>query len=138
MIFCKVKENFPKLVRFGLVGTLGASINLITYYLATHFAHFGVNLSAVFAFSIAVTNNYVFNHFWTFWQENVNNPLNVRQFMYYLLGNIGGLLINLAVLNSVILFVGIDFHLAGQLLGIVCGMLSNFLFAKKFVFLISS
>lgn len=134
MLYQKIKNNIPKLIRFGLVGTLGAIINFMVYYIAVKFAHFGVNLSAICAFSIAVTNNYILNHYFTFGRENENNSINIQQFIYYLLGNMGGLLINLIVLNMVILFAGGNFHFVGQALGIICGMLSNFIFAKKFVF----
>jgi putative flippase GtrA len=130
----RVKKNIPKLIRFGIVGGFGAAINFTVYYAAFEFLHLGVNLSALLAFGIAVINNYIFNHLWTFRAENSNNTINFRQFSYYLLGNIQGLTINLIILNLFVSFLGMEFHLIGQMLGIFCGMLSNFIFAKKFVF----
>lgn len=102
--------------------------------MASELADLGVNLSAIFAFGVAVTNNYILNHLWTFKAENGDNTINFRQFTYYLVGNVQGLLINLVVLNFVVVVVGMKFHLLGQALGILFGMLSNFIFAKKFVF----
>lgn len=134
MTYNRIKRNIPKLIRFGLVGAIGAAINFTVYYWAAEFAHLSVNISAIVAFCVAIVNNYILNHRWTFGVENENNSINFRQFAYYLLGNIQGLLINLVVLNVVISFAGTRFHLVGQTLGILFGMLSNFIFAKKFVF----
>jgi putative flippase GtrA len=134
LLLKRVKKNIPKLLRFGIVGGFGAAINFTVYYAAFEFLHLGVNLSALLAFGIAVINNYIFNHLWTFRAENGNNTINFRQFSYYLLGNIQGLIINLVILNLVVSILGVKFHLIGQMLGIFCGMLSNFIFAKKFVF----
>lgn len=133
-MYNRIKRNIPKLVRFGVVGSIGATINFATYYVAYEFAHLGVSLSAISAFCIAVVNNYVLNHVWTFRAESGGNSINLRQFAYYLVGNTQGLVINLVVLNLVVFIAGVKFHLFGQALGILFGMLSNFIFAKKFVF----
>ena len=133
-IFKRIKRNTPKLFKFGIVGSLGTGINILVYYLATENIHLNVNISAVLAFCVAVSCNYLLNHLWTFKEENKNNAVNYRQFTYYLLSNINGLVVSLAVLNSVIIFVGIDYHILGQASGILVGMLSNFFFAKRFVF----
>ena len=130
----RVKRNMPQLLRFCVVGTLGAAINFAIYTAVMKFTSLGINISAIAAFGVAVTNNYIINHRWTFSAVNESNPLNRTQFTYYVLGNVVGLLVNLLVLNAVVTFAGIRFHLIGQLLGIVCGMMFNFVFAKKVVF----
>lgn len=134
-LLIRVKRNIPKLLRFGFVGVMGAMINLSVYYAATTLLNWGVNLSAVCAFMVAVTHNYVRNHRWTFTVENKNNQINFSQYAYYVLGNVFGLLVNLVVLNLVISFIGIRFNLAGQALGMLCGMSFNFVIAKKFIFI---
>lgn len=133
-LFKRIKRNIPKLFRFGVVGLVGAAINFFVYFVASEIVHLGVNMSAICAFCVAVSNNYVLNHLWTFRAENELNPVNFRQFAYYLLGNIQGLIINLVVLNLVVILAGINYHFWGQALGILLGMLSNFIFAKKLVF----
>lgn len=134
IFYSRVKRNIPKLVRFGVVGSIGAAINFTAYFVAFEYIHLGMNSSAIAAFLIAVVNNYVLNHIWTFRAENGARPVNLSQFAYYLLGNIQGLMINLAVLNLVVLAAGSGYHFVGQALGIMFGMLSNFIFAKKIVF----
>ena len=130
----KIQRNSAKFIRFGVGGSTGAIINFSIYYFAFDQLHFGVNLSAVFAFFISVINNYILNHLWTFSTENKGNPINIRQFIYYFIGNLQGLGINLMILNITIYLMGMDYHFAGQALGIICGMLSNFIFAKRIVF----
>lgn len=134
IIYRRIKRNLPNLIRFGTVGSVGAVINFSVYVAASQYANLGVNLSSICAFSIAVGNNYVLNHLWTFRAQNEDNPVNFRQFFYYLLGNIQGLVINLVVLNAVVMLAGIEYHLLGQAFGILLGMISNFIFAKKLVF----
>ena len=131
----RVKRNMPKLLRFGVVGTLGASINFAVYTAVMEFTSLGINISAIAAFGVAVINNYIINHRWTFARENESNPINRTQFAHYVVGNVVGLLVNLIVLNIIVTFTGIRFHLIGQLFGISCGMMFNFVFAKKIVFI---
>jgi len=130
----KVKRNMSKLIRFGVVGATGAAINFAVYYWVSELLSLSVNLSAIAAFGVSVINNYILNHCWTFSAENEGNPINIKQLLYYVAGNLQGLAINLVVLNAVIYFLGMDLHLMGQASGILCGMLSNFVFAKKVVF----
>ena len=134
MVYVGIKRNLPKLIRFGCIGSLGALINLATYYVLVEFAHTSVNVGAIGAFGVAVSNNYVLNHFWTFAAENEQNPLNIRQYTFYFVGNLFGLGINLMVLNFVVWNLGKGAHWLGQSAGMLCGMLADFVIAKKFVF----
>lgn len=131
----RIKGNLSQFIKFGCVGLFGAFINLSIYYVLVRFAHTSVNVSSVLAFLIAVTNNYVINHMWTFGVENENKTINLQQYVYYFMGNIVGLMCNLAVLNWVILSIGQEAYLVGQGVGIFCGMTFNFAIAKKLVFL---
>lgn len=134
----QLKINFPKFLRFGIVGSIGTGINFTVYYMMTEIASLSFNASAIGAFGVAVTSNYVLNHQWTFRAENGNRSVNLKQFTYYLLGNLVGLLVNLFVLNVLVAIAGIQHHLVWQMLGIACGMLFNFIFAKKLVFQIAA
>jgi putative flippase GtrA len=133
-IIAKIKRNLQKLIRFAVVGSTGALINFSVYYLAVEYLNFSVNLSAIIAFFVSVVNNYILNHSWTFSVENNGNPINFKQFLYYIIGNLQGLTINLIVLNITVYYLGLDSHLLGQILGVISGMGVNFIFAKKIVF----
>jgi putative flippase GtrA len=64
----------------------------------------------------------------------IDKPLNVRNFSRYVMVNIFGLIINLIVLNLLIYNFGLEFHIQAQFLGILSGMMLNFIFSKKVVF----
>ena len=133
----KLRRNFTKLIRFAAVGFMGALINLLIYFSMTEVASLGLNISAMAAFGSAAINNYILNHLWTFNFENQGRPLNVKQFFYYLLGNLIGLSVNLFALNLLSMTAGIEYHLIWQMAGIILGAVFNFVFAKKLVFQIS-
>ena len=130
-----LKKNQRKLIRFGIVGFSGTVLNFTIYFISVEIMNFYINLGAVLAFAVAVTSNYIFNHIWTFEQEKVNNYLYVEKYIYYIICNLGGLFINLIALNTIVLFLGIDYHIIGQLVGIISGTLINFILAKEFVFI---
>lgn len=58
--------NWVQLVKFGAVGASGYVVNLAVY--TTLVKAFGVHyiLAAVLAFCVAVTNNFLWNRYWTF------------------------------------------------------------------------
>jgi dolichol-phosphate mannosyltransferase len=130
----RIKRNIPKLFKFAIVGSIGAVINLTVYLISSNILGLSLNLAAICSFFIAVCNNYVLNHFWTFKDSSNNYGVSFHQFTFYFFGNIFGLTINLAVLNIFVSYVGVSSHLIGQMLGIFMGMFSNFIFAKKIVF----
>ena len=56
---------FKRFLKFGLVGGLGAIINLVIFALLS-FAGVNYMISSVIAFIIAATSNYIFNSIWVF------------------------------------------------------------------------
>lgn len=135
MVYVRIKRNIPKLIRFGCVGSFGAVVNLATYYILVEFLNFSINWGAVGAFCVAVSNNYVLNHSWTFARENEQNAMNVLQYTYYFAGNLLGLGVNLILLNLTVSFLGGEAYLIGQCVGIAAGMLLNFFVAKRLIFI---
>lgn len=133
----KLHRNLVKLFRFAAVGFIGALVNLSIYFGMTKVASLGLNVSAIAAFGFAIINNYILNHLWTFNFENKGRPINIKQFFYYLLGNLAGLLVNLFALNLLSMTAGIEYHLIWQIAGITLGAVFNFVFAKKLVFQIA-
>lgn len=83
---------------------------------------------------VAVTGNYCLNAKWTFGNASSPTRLGVRQFASYVAANALGLGMNLAVLTATLKVAGHAYHIVGQLLGIACGMVFNFLAAKYVVF----
>jgi putative flippase GtrA len=58
-------HNWVQLAKFCTVGAVGYGVNLVVY---TSLVHAGMhyNLAAACSFLVAVTNNYIWNRFWTF------------------------------------------------------------------------
>ena len=128
-------KNISLLFRFCLVGSTGTIINITAYYMFTNFLGFGINHSSIYAFFIAVSSNYVLNHYWTFLHKTKGKALTIKKFFQYVSANLIGLSVNLVVLNLFINIFGIDFHVLAQLLGVLSGTVFNFIFSKKIVFL---
>ncbi len=58
--------NWLQLVRFGLVGGLGFIVNLAVYTLFVHGVGVDYRVASVFAWIVAVANNFFWNRHWTF------------------------------------------------------------------------
>jgi putative flippase GtrA len=58
--------NWLQLVRFAVVGGVGFCVNVGVYALCVHVLAIDYRLSAVIAWMVAVTNNFVLNRHWTF------------------------------------------------------------------------
>jgi putative flippase GtrA len=129
-----VKNNAKQLIKFSLVGLLGSFVNFYVYYLSVKSFYLGINSAAVIAFSFAVTSNFLFNYYWTFSIENLNRKISFQSYLFYVIVNLKGLLVNLMTLNLIVSFFGYEKHLLGQAIGISAGMISNFFYAKKIVF----
>jgi putative flippase GtrA len=59
-------SNWLQLIRFGIVGGTGFAVNLGVYALCVHAFNIDYHVSAVLAWFVAVTNNFLLNRHWTF------------------------------------------------------------------------
>jgi putative flippase GtrA len=59
-------RTFRQLVKFGLVGATGFIINVGVFAFSLEVLDVHYRLAYVFAFCVAVTNNFVWNRVWTF------------------------------------------------------------------------
>ena len=91
----KIKNNFVRIMRFGIVGGLGCIVNIFIFVISKKTIGVGDNIAAIMAFSFAVTGNYLLNHIWTFKEENSDVSINTKYYFSYVCGNIVGLLVNL-------------------------------------------
>ncbi len=120
------------LFRFAIVGFLGTATNLLVFYLTSHFAHLSINISSVCAFAVAVTQNYLLNHLWSFKHVTAGRP-NVTSYIRYVFVNIFSLVLNLLVLDILVFF---SFNsLLAQAIGILAGLSINYAGSYFFVFM---
>ncbi len=83
------------------------------------------NIASMSAFMVAVTQNFILNKRWTFsdYDKGIKN-----RFIKYLVLNFLSFLLNLAILNIVIHYLGTDkfIQIFAQILGIAGAMVTNF------------
>tara|TARA_B100000029_G_C17530772_1_gene943187 strand:- start:24 stop:482 length:459 start_codon:yes stop_codon:yes gene_type:complete len=123
-----------KFIKFGIVGCSGVAVNLSVFTTCFTILELNLNFSAVNAFVVASVTNYLLGHFWAFKSPSSNFILSFRSYTKYLSFSGIGLAINLAVLNSVVYFIGIEFYLLAQLLAVVMAAFVNFTNFSLFVF----
>lgn len=117
-------------ISFCFVGLLGTLTNLAVFYTAIKYLNFDINISAVLAFAVAVTQNYIFNHLWSF---NIKDKLSHKSYIKYVIVNLISLGFNILILNLLINF-GANILLA-QLVGIIFGTIISYAGSYLFVFI---
>lgn len=120
------------LFRFSVVGFLGTLTNLTIFYLCSNFIHLSINISSISSFAVAVTQNYLLNHLWSFKKVTTGKP-NISSYIKYVYVNIFSLLLNLLVLDVLVYF-SVNSLLA-QVIGILCGLSINYAGSYFFVFM---
>jgi dolichol-phosphate mannosyltransferase len=130
----KIAELYENsLVRFLFVGALGTIVNLIIFFIFADYLNFNASISSIFAFSVAVTQNYFLNHVWSF-KKFVNFQVNLKSYMKYVFVNIFGLIVNLIMLNLILMQFNPNIKTTAQLSGVLAGTIFNFLLSRFFVF----
>lgn len=124
----KVIDEFFK---FGLVGVLGTFFNLLILYIFTEFVGIYYLISAIIAFFIAATHNFILNKLWTF-KEKINY-LFAKKYMQFLIVSIFSLIINLIFLYIFTEFFNI-YYMISQALAIGVSFIANFIGNKIWTF----
>jgi dolichol-phosphate mannosyltransferase len=62
----RARQNWLQLLKFSAVGASGVLVNLGVFALLVHGFDWNYLVAAVCSFLVAVTNNYTWNHLWTF------------------------------------------------------------------------
>jgi len=124
----KVIDEFFK---FGLVGIIGTFINLIVLYIFTEFVGVYYIFSAVIAFLVAVTNNFILNKLWTF-KEKIHYFF-AKKYVQFFIISIFALLINLLFLYIFTEFLKI-YYMISQVLAIGISFIANFIGNKIWTF----
>ena len=129
-----LKRQFVHGIKFGLVGVSGAVLNLAIFWFLVDHLGYSPNLGSIAAFACAVSTNYLLNHSWTFRQEIAGDRVALEAYTRYVVVNIFGLGVNLAILNVFITVFRPPLYIIAQAVGIVGAMASNFVLSKLFVF----
>lgn len=124
--------NWVQLFKFGVVGGSGYAINLVAFALLNQGAGTGHITAAIGAFLVAVTNNFAWNRIWTF-RETAPDAHPGHQGLRFLAVSVGGLVINLVVLEVLVSAVGLS-ELPSQAIAVAVAMPANFVGNKLWTF----
>jgi putative flippase GtrA len=125
-------DNWAQLLRFGIVGGSGYVVNLIVFALLTELADLHHIPAAIGAFLVAVTNNFAWNRLWTFRAEAPGRHP-AHQGLRFLVVSVGGLAVNLAVLEALVSGLDVS-ELPAQAIAVAVAMPANFIGNKLWTF----
>jgi putative flippase GtrA len=119
-----------QLLKFGIVGGSGYLINLAVFALLA--GNFGAHhsLAALGAFAVAVTNNFLWNRYWTFGPGDGSAGFQAARFFAVSIGALG---LNLAVLELLVAGGSVG-DLTAQAIAVAVAMPFNFLGNKLWTF----
>jgi putative flippase GtrA len=125
------KRDFIRLIRFSIVGVIGALINTGLLWLFTYLAGIYYLLSSAIAIEIAILIQFLLNDRWTFKEKKTKG---VKQFIVRILkSNLwrsGGLVVNIGILYLLTEYADI-YYLISNIFGILCAFLWNYLFESR-------
>jgi dolichol-phosphate mannosyltransferase len=126
-----IKAHQRAFPRFAMVGVLGLVTNLAVFAVvhALLDAHI---VAAIVAFGVAVTQNFLLNRAWSFGHLATRKGVSVA-YATYVLVNLLGLLVNLAILEVLVTRFGV-MPLIGQIVAVGVGMFANYIGTYLFVF----
>ncbi|MFA6856834.1 MAG: GtrA family protein [Treponema sp.] len=128
-----IKENWLKILKFGATGGLGTVTNLMLFFVFADklsLPDIPVNISC---FIIACTQNYFLNLLWTFRKQCEEKPT-FRRWLQFMTSSVGGFLVNLGVYVFLTRSWEWPFKVIPQAIGILSGMVINYLFSNYLVF----
>ncbi len=122
--------NWWQLLKFGIVGGSGYLINLAVFALLV--GNLGVHhtIAAVAAFCVAVTNNFLWNRYWTFGPGEAHPAFQAARFFAV---SAASLAINLVVLEALVAGAEMG-DLSAQAIAVAVAMPFNFLGNKLWTF----
>jgi dolichol-phosphate mannosyltransferase len=122
--------SWLQLLKFGLVGGSGYLVNLAVFALLA--GNFGIHhaVAAVGAFCVAVTNNFLWNRYWTFGPGEGRAGFQAVRFLTV---SLLSLLLNLAVLEAILSGTEVG-ELTAQAIAVAAVMPFNFLGNKLWTF----
>ncbi|HHU37426.1 MAG TPA: GtrA family protein [Treponema sp.] len=124
-----------ELIKFGITGGLGSITNLAIFYVLVDRLSFLPQAVSVLCFVIAGTQNFFINTVWTFKRPSPEKEkVNIHKWILFMSSSLVGLFVNIAVLTLLLHFFSFSLQTIPQLIGILSGMIFNFVLSKQFVF----
>jgi putative flippase GtrA len=122
--------HYAQVIRFTLVGGSAALVNVAALYLFTSLFGIWYIASEVAAFLVALCYNFALQKLWTF--KNPHSAATRRQGLWFILINIGNLVVNTAILYVLVEFLGLWYIGAQLIASIIVACESYFLYRVLF------
>jgi dolichol-phosphate mannosyltransferase len=126
-----LRKSFREFIKFAFVGLIGTIVNLLVLYFLTEYGGIYYLFSAVLAFIVAATSNFILNKTWTF-RERIGYRI-VNKYMKFFSISVIALLVNLFFLYVFTEFLGI-YYIVSQIIAIGISLVINFIGNKKWTF----
>jgi putative flippase GtrA len=119
-------------MRFGIVGTVGFSLDTITVYSLRH--GLGLYGAGAVAYIVAASGNWFLNRLWTF--RGLGSGPAHRQWAMFMITNLVGFVLNRGAYALMVTFVAAaaDQPVIATAAGAVAGMFVNFSLSRRLVF----
>ena len=121
-----------QLTKFAIAGLIFAIVNILILYILTDFLGIYYILSAIIAFFLGSTGNFLLNKIWTF-QEKIQDDL-PKKYTKAIFVNTSTVIITIALLYTLTEYLNI-YYLISQTIAMTIAFLLNFIGNKKFVFI---
>lgn len=125
------KEIIFEFFKFVFVGLIGTIVNIFILYTLTEYFNIYYIISALFAFIVAVTANFVFNKTWTFGEKIYERT--IKEYVNFLLVSLSALLVNIFFLYIFTEFLEI-YYILSQIIAIGISLMINFIGNKIWTF----
>ena len=122
--------SWLQLLKFGIVGGSGYLVNLVVFAILAGSLDVHHTIAAVAAFCVAVTNNFLWNRYWTFGAGDEPAGFQAARFFAVSLASLG---LNLVVLEALVAS-GTAAELPAQAIAVAVAMPFNFLGNKLWTF----
>ena len=126
-----LKVDFLRLIKFSIVGVIGAGINTGFLWFLTDFVGLFYLVSSAVAIEIAIIIQFLMNDRWTFKERKTTLA---RQFIKRILkSNLwrsGGLVVNIGILYLFTEYMGV-YYLLSNIFGIICAFLLNYILESR-------
>jgi dolichol-phosphate mannosyltransferase len=122
----------PRILKFGLVGLSGVLVNMgVLYFLTEKLAVFYL-VSGIIAIECSILSNFALNNLWT-WRDRQSGKILHRILRYHAAAGMTALLVNWLLLLVLTEVAGIH-YMVSNIIGIGCGIVSNFLLNDLWTF----
>lgn len=128
--------KYGRFINFAFVGGIGAIWYFTILYVLTEYAHVWYGFSAIAGTLVAITNNYLINHYWTFRHVKENNKNLFKGWLKYVGNSVIGDGVDWLVLVFLTEVFGVWYMLSAFLAsGVACiikyAIASKFIWGKK-------